>query len=112
MEIMLKLLSKFKNQFLSKFNQLSPLKKIVLIMFLLIPLIWYWGTNSFYYYILNTIGVPQLSALTGLSIDTISWILFTLPFYFKIISIIVFSLFIILIIWKKNKRTKLKSNPY
>jgi len=63
MEIILKLLSKFKNQFLSKFTQLSPLKKVVLIIFLLTPLIWYWGTNLFYYYILNIIGIPQLSAL-------------------------------------------------
>ena len=56
-------------------------------MFLLFPLFWYWATNSFYYYILNIIGVPQLSSLTGISIDTINWILFTLPFYFKIIFI-------------------------
>ena len=108
---MMKLLSKFKNQFLSKFKQLSRLKKIVLIMFLLFPLFWYWATNSFYYYILNIIGVPQLSSLTGLSIDTINWILFTLPFYFKIIFIIAFSLLIILIIWKKKKRTKWRT-PY
>ena len=101
---MKKLISKFKNQFLSKFKQLSPIKKIALIMFVLFGLFWYWGTHTFYYYIINTLGIPQLSSISGVSVDTIDWILFRLPFYFKIICLIIFLPIILILILKKRKK--------
>jgi len=85
---MKQMLLKFKNKFLSKFSKLSTPKKIVLILFISFGLFWYWLTNQFYYYIINILGVPQLSSLLGVSVNTINWILFRLPFYFKIVSII------------------------
>ena len=105
LKTMMKLLSKFKNQFLSKFKKLSPLKKIVLIMFVLFGLFWYWATKTFYYYIIHTLGIPQLSSISGVSADTIDWILFRLPFYFKIIGAII-SIPIILIIILNKRRKK------
>ena len=102
---MKKLISKFKNQFLSKFKQLSPIKKIALIMFVLFGLFWYWATHTFYYYIINTLGIPQLSSISGVSEDTLDWILFRLPFYFKIIGAII-SIPIILIIILNKRRKK------
>ena len=102
---MKKLISKFKNQFLSKFKQLSPIKKIALIMFVLFGLFWYWATHTFYYYIINTLGIPQLSSISGVSVDTLDWILFRLPFYFKIIGAII-SIPIILIIILNKRRKK------
>ena len=102
---MKKLISKFKNQFLSKFKQLSPIKKIALIMFVLFGLFCYWATHTFYYYIINTLGIPQLSSISGLSVDTLDWILFRLPFYFKIIGAII-SIPIILIIILNKRRKK------
>ena len=109
---MKKLLYKFKNQFLSKFKQLSPLKKIALIMFVLFGLFWYWATHTFYYYIIHTLGIPQLSSISGVSVDTIDWMLFRLPFYFKIICVIIFLPIILIIILKKRrKETQPNSNP-
>ena len=105
---MMKLLSKFKNQFLSKFKKLSPIKKIALIMVVLFGLFWYWATKTFYYYIIHTIGIPQLSSLTGVSEYSIDWILYRLPFYCKLIGLII-ALPIILIIFlnkRKKQRTK------
>ena len=104
---MMKLLSKFKNQFLSKFKKLSPIKKIALIMFVLFGLFWYWATKTFYYYIIQTIGIPQLSSISGISVDTLEWILFRIPFYFKIICFITFLPIILIIILKKRR----KKNP-
>ena len=101
---MMKLLSKFKNQFLSKFKKLSPIKKIALIMFVLFGLFWYWATKTFYYYIIHTLGIPQLSSISGVSADTIDWILFRLPFYFKIICLLIFLPIILIIILKKRKK--------
>ena len=101
---MIKLLSKFKNQFLTKFKKLSPIKKIALIMFVLIGLLWYWATKTFYYYIMHTLGIPQLSVISGVSEDTIDWILFRLPFYFKIICLIIFLPIILIIILKKRRK--------
>jgi hypothetical protein len=102
----IKLLSKFKNQFLSKFKQLSPLKKIALILFGLFGLFWYWATKTIYYYIIHTLGIPQLSSITGIPMYTLDWILFKLPFYFKLIPIIIFLPIILLIIFKKKKSNK------
>ena len=104
---MMKLLSKFKNQFLSKFKKLSPIKKIALIMFVLFGLFWYWATHTFYNYIIHTLGIPQLSAISGVSVDTLEWILFRIPFYFKIICLILFIPIILIIILKKRR----KKNP-
>ena len=103
---MMKLLSKFKNQFLSKFKKLSPIKKTALIMFVLFGLFWYWATKTFYYYIIQTIGIPQLSSILGVSEYTIDWILFRFPFYFKIICLIIFLPIILIIILKKRKKKK------
>ena len=90
---------------LSKLKNLSTIKKIALIMFLLFGLFWYWATNAFYYYVIYTIGIPQLSSISGFSIDTLDWILFKLPFYFKIGSILIFLPIVLIIIFKKkNKR--------
>ena len=100
---MMKLLSKFKNQFLSKFKKLSPIKKIALIMFVLFGLFWYWLTNALYYYIIHTLGIPQLSSISGVSIDTIDWIFFRLPIYFTIISFIIFFPIILIIYFNKKK---------
>ena len=101
---MIKLLSKFKNQFLSKFKKLSPIKKIALIMFVLFGLFWYWATKTFYNYIIHTLGIPQLSSISGVSADTIDWILFRLPFYFKIICVIIFLPIILIIILNKRRK--------
>ena len=101
---MKKLISKFKNQFLSKFKQLSPIKKIALIMVVLFGLFWYWATHTFYYYIINTLGIPQLSSISGVSVDTLDWILFRLPFYFKIICAIILIPIILIIILNKRKK--------
>ena len=89
---------------LSKFKQLSPIKKIALIMFVLFGLFWYWATQTFYYYIIHTLGIPQLSSISGISVDTIDWILFRLPFYFKIIWLIIFLPIILIIFLNKRKK--------
>lgn len=103
---MINLLSKFKNQFLTKFKQLSPIKKIALISFILFGLFWYWATKTMYYYIIHSLGIPQLSSIIGIPIDTLNWIFFTLPFYFKLFSIIIFApIILILIILKKKKKS-------
>ena len=104
---MKKKLSKFINQFIDKFNKLSLIKKIVLIMFVLFGLFMYWLTNTLYYYIIHTLGIPQLSSISGVSIGTIDWILFRLPIYFTIISFIIFFPIILIIYFKKKKN---KSN--
>ena len=101
---MKKLISKFKNQFLSKFKQLSPIKKIALIMFVLFGLFCYWAIHTFYYYIINTLGIPQLSSISGVSVDTLDWILFRLPFYFKIICAIILIPIILIIILNKRRK--------
>ena len=101
---MKKLISKFKNQFLSKFKQLSPIKKIALIMFILFGLLWYWATHTFYNYIIHTLGIPQLSSISGVSVDTLDWILFRLPFYFKIICAIILIPIILIIILNKRRK--------
>ena len=109
---MKKLLSKFKNQFLSKFKQLSPIKKIVLIMFVLFGLFWYWATTTFYYYIIHTLGIPKLSSISGVSVDTLDLILFRLPFYFKIVCVIIFlPIILIIILNKRRKKTQTNSTP-
>ena len=100
---MMKLLSKIKNQFIDKFNKLSLIKKIVLIMVVLFALFCYWLTNTLYYYIIHTLGIPQLSSITGISIDTIDWVLFRLPIYFTIISFIIFSPIILINYFNKKK---------
>ena len=89
---------------LSKFKNLSTIKKIALIIFVLFGLFWYWATNAFYYYIIHTLGIPQLSSFTGISVGTIDWILYRFPIYFKIISIIIFFPIILLIIFKKKRK--------
>ena len=91
-------------KFLSKFKKLSPIKKTALIMFFLFGLFWYWATKTFYYYIIYTLGIPQLSSMLGVSVDTIDWILFRLPFYFKIICLIIFLPIILILILKKRKK--------
>jgi len=106
---MKKVISKFTNQFLSKFSKLSTVKKIVLIMFVLFGVFWYWATKTFYYYIIHTLGIPQLSSISGFSVDTIDWLLITLPFYIKIVPIVIFLPIIVIIIIRKQ-RTK-KSTP-
>ena len=106
---MMKLLSKFKNQFLSKFKKLSPIKKIALIMIVLFGLFWYWVTKTFYYYIIHTIGIPQLSSLTGVSEYSIDWMLFRLPFYLKIICLIIFFPIILIIFLNKRKKKRKKT---
>ena len=98
------------NKLLSKFKKLSPIKKIVLIMFILFGLFWYLATKTLYYYIIHTLGIPQLSSILGVSVDTMDWILFRIPFYFKIICLIIF-LPIILIIFL-NKRKKKRKNAF
>ena len=100
---MKKKLSKFINQFIDKFNKLSLIKKIVLIMVILFGLFWYWLTNILYYYIIHTLGIPQLSSITGISIYTIDWVLFRLPIYFTIISFIIFFPIILIIYFNKKK---------
>ena len=102
---MINLLSKFKNQFSTKFKQLSPLKKIALISFILFGLFWYWANKTIYYYIIHTLGIPQLSSIIGISTDTLNWIFFILPFYFKLISMIIFLPIILFIIIKKKKKS-------
>ena len=104
-----KVISKFTNQFLSKFSKLSTVKKIVLIMFVLFGVFWYWATKTFYYYIIHTLGIPQLSSISGFSVDTIDWLFITLPFYIKIVTIVIIFPIIAIIIIRK-KRTK-KSTP-
>ena len=101
---MKKLLSKFITQFFSKFKKLSVLKKVVLIMFILFGLFWYWATKTFYYYIIHTLGIPQLSTISGVSVDTLDWILFRLPFYFKTIGAIISIPIIIIIILNKRRK--------
>ena len=100
---MKKLLSRFINQFIDKFNKLSLIKKIVLIMFVLFGLFMYWLTNTLYYYIIHTLGIPQLSSISGVSIGTIGSILFRLPIYFTIISFIIFFPIILIIYFNKKK---------
>ena len=90
---------------LSKFKNLSPIKKIALIIFVLFGLFWYWAAHTFYNYIIHTLGIPQLSSISGVSVDTIDWILFRLPFYFKIICLIIFLPIILILILKKRKKT-------
>ena len=102
---MKKVISRFTNQFLSKFSKLSTFKKIVLILFVLFGVFWYWATKTFYYYIIHTLGIPQLSSISGFSVDTIDWLLITLPFYIKIVPIVIFLPIIVIIIIKKQ-RTK------
>ena len=92
----------------SKFKNLSTIKKMALIMFVLFvvlfSLFWYWVTNMFYYYLIQTIGIPQLSSILGISVDTIDWILYILPLYFKVISILIFLPIILFIIFKKKRK--------
>ena len=92
---------------LSMFNNLSVIKKMALIMFVLFSLFWYWATNAFYYYLIHTIGIPQLSSISGFSIGTLDWILYKLPFYFKVVTIIIFIPIVLIIIFKKKKKKQL-----
>ena len=95
-------------KFLSNFNNLSIIKKMALIMFVLFSLFLYWATNAFYYYLIHTIGIPQLSIILGFTMGTLDWILYKLPFYFKVVSIIIFlPIVIIIIIMKKKKKKQL-----
>jgi len=89
---------------LSKIKNLSTMKKVALIILILFGLFWYWATNAFYYYLIYTIGIPQLSSISGFSIDTLDWILFKLPFYFKIVSILIFLPIVLIIIFNKKKK--------
>ena len=99
----LKSLLKLIKQLSFKFKKLSTLKKLVLLIIIMFSLLWYWFTKYLYHYFINTIGVPQLSNLTGISSDKINFILFSLPFYIKSMFAILGLLVIILILWKKNK---------
>ena len=98
----LKSLLKLINQLTFKFKRLSVLKKLVLLIIIMFSLFWYWLTKYLYHYFIDKIGVPQLSNLTGISTHKINFILFTLPFYIKLIFSILGLLVIILILWKKS----------
>ena len=93
----------------TKFKELSILKKFLLLLFIsfvITVLIAYnWIINSIYHYLVETLGIPYLSSISGLPIDTIDWLLITLPFYLKIIPIFIFLPIVVIIIIKK-KRTK------
>ena len=98
----------------NKFKELSTLKKFLLLIVILIAVIaivievvYYWIIKNIYHYLVQTLGIPYLSSITGISADTIDWILFSLPFYFIIICLIIFLPIIIIIIFKKKK----KKNP-
>jgi len=99
---------KYMKKLFSKFKNLSTIKKMALIVFvlfvILFSLFWYWVTNTFYYYLIHTIGIPQLSSISGISVDTIDWIIYKFPLYFKVISILIFLPIILLIIFKKKRK--------
>ena len=83
----------------------SLLLFIVLIV-IIFAIVYNWIVNLFYYYLIETLGVPYISSISGLTTDTIDWLLITLPFYLKIIPIVIFLPIVSIIIIKK-KRAKL-----
>jgi len=83
----------------------SLLLFIVLIV-IIFAIVYNWIVNLFYYYLIETLGVPYISSISGLTADTIDWLLITLPFYLKIIPIVIFLPIVSIIIFKK-KRAKL-----
>jgi len=96
----------------NKFKELSTLKKFLLLIVILIAVIaivievlYYLIIKYVYHYLVQTLGIPYLSSITEISADTIDWILFSLPFYFIIICLIIF-LPIIFIIIRKNRKKK------
>ena len=67
-------------------------KKIILLLVIIIipiTIIYNWFINWFFYYLIDTLGIPYISSLSGISIDWIEWIMISLPFYIKIFPIIV-----------------------
>ena len=94
---------------ISKFKNLSTLKKIVLIFVILFSITFYWATHALYNYLIYTLGIPQIVSISGFSADTIEWALFKLPFYFKVISIIIFLPILLIIFLKKRKKESTKT---
>ena len=95
----------------NKFKGLSTLKKILLLIVILIAVIaivievlYYLLIKNIYHYLVQTLGIPYLSSITGISADTIDWILFSLPFYFIIICLIIVLPIIFIIILKNRKK--------
>ena len=79
----------------------SLLLFIVLIV-IIFTIVYNWIVNWFYYYLIETLGVPYISSISGLTADTIDWLLITLPFYLKIIPIVIFLPIVSIIIIKKK----------
>ena len=78
----------------------------ILLIVIIFAIVYNWIVNLFYYYLIETLGVPYISSISGLTADTIDWLLITLPFYLKIIPIVIFLPIVSIIIIKK-KRAKL-----
>tara|TARA_Y100000590_G_scaffold438177_1_gene560667 strand:- start:3169 stop:3459 length:291 start_codon:yes stop_codon:yes gene_type:complete len=90
---------------ISKFKNLSNIKKFVLILVILFSIAWYWLTRTLYYYLIHTLGIPQIASIFGFSIDTIEWVIIKLPFYFQFIpAIIILPIFLIIFLKKKRKK--------
>ncbi len=103
----------------NKFKEFSSFKKILLLIVILfaiiaiiIEVLYYLVIKNSYHYVVQTLGIPYLSSITGLSAYTIDWILFSLPFYFIIICLVIFLPIIIIIIIKKRKKTDTHSNIF
>ena len=78
---------------------------IVVVIIIPITIIYNWSINWIFYYLIDTLGIPYISSISGLSIDTIEWMIITLPFYLKILPIIIFiPIGIIIFIKKKWKK--------
>ena len=73
---------------------------------IIFAIVYNWIVNLFYYYLIETLGVPYISSISGLTAYTIYWLLITLPFYLKIIPTAIFLPIVPIIIIKK-KRAKL-----
>ena len=69
------------------FKNLSTAKKILLIVvfiFGLFSIFWWILSNYIFYYLSVTYGIPVISEFTGISAQTVEWLIFSLPLYFNI----------------------------
>ena len=69
------------------FKNLSTAKKILLIavfIFGLFSIFWWILSNYIFYYLSVTYGIPVISEFTGISAQTVEWLMFSLPLYFNI----------------------------
>ena len=66
------------------FRNLSTTKKTLLIVLFLFGISWWILTNYIFYYLSVTYGIPVISEFTGISAQTVEWLIFSLPLYFNI----------------------------